>query len=149
MATNPKINRTNRITSDVRLLQGLTKHAQAFPLLVQGGRSYDIKQMIDVLQQRIDAANEAQSKRAVWLEAVQADRQSYASTKAFLSALAQVLRIAFSDSIENLADFGLDPYKKHVRTPDEKIAVAAKSKATRAARHTMGKKQRAAIKGVV
>jgi hypothetical protein len=36
-----------------------------------------------------------------------------------------------------------------VRTPEEKIASAAKAKATRAARHTLGKLQKAEIKGTV
>jgi hypothetical protein len=35
------------------------------------------------------------------------------------------------------------------RTPEEKIAAAAKAKATRAARHTMGSKQKAKVKGTV
>jgi hypothetical protein len=43
----------------------------------------------------------------------------------------------------SLADFGLNP--KKARTPltiEEKAAAAAKRKATRAARHTMGSKQK-------
>ena len=57
--------------------------------------------------------------------------------------------MAFAGQMDTLADFGLTARAKHVATPEEKIASAAKAKATRAARHTMGSKQKAAIKGTV
>jgi hypothetical protein len=43
----------------------------------------------------------------------------------------------------------LTPRKPHVVTPEVKVAAAAKAKATRAARHTMGAQQKAGIKGAL
>ena len=61
----------------------------------------------------------------------------------------QGLLVAFGGQLDTLADFGLTARAKHVTTPEEKLAATDKAKATREARHTMGSKQRAAIKGVV
>jgi hypothetical protein len=59
-----------------------------------------------------------------------------------LAGLKQALLVAFAGQIDALADFGLTPRKVHVFTPEQRIAAAAKSRATRAARHTMGSKQK-------
>jgi hypothetical protein len=48
-----------------------------------------------------------------------------------------------------LADFGFAPPKAATRTPEEKAAAAAKAKATREARHTLGKSQKKTVKGNV
>jgi hypothetical protein len=50
-----------------------------------------------------------------------------------------------TNRIDNLtaAEFGLTARHKHVQTPEQKLAAAAKAKATREARHnTMGSKQK-------
>jgi hypothetical protein len=44
--------------------------------------------------------------------------------------------------VDALATFGLTPRKPRVVSPEARVAAAAKAKATRAARHTMGKKQK-------
>ena len=46
-------------------------------------------------------------------------------------------------------DFGFAPRKAATRTADSKATAAALAKATRGARHTMGKKQKKSIKGTV
>jgi hypothetical protein len=61
----------------------------------------------------------------------------------------QALLVAFADQVDVLADFGLTGRKTRVVTPEEKVTAAAKARATRAARHTMGKRQKAAIKGAL
>jgi hypothetical protein len=58
--------------------------------------------------------------------------------------------VAFAGSIDTLADFALKARKPRTPlTPEQKAAAVAKAEATRAARHTMGPKQKAAIKGTV
>ena len=70
-------------------------------------------------------------------------------TKALVSTCIQSISLSFAGQVDTLADFGLTPRKARVVTPEEQVIAAAKAKATRAARHTMGKKQKAAIKGTV
>src|SRR5581483_10415404 len=48
-----------------------------------------------------------------------------------------------------LADFGFAPPKQAGLTPEQLVARGQKAAATRKARHTMGKKQKASIKGTV
>ena len=55
--------------------------------------------------------------------------------------------MAYGGDPAALADFGLPVRKKGVLTPAQKLASAAKARATRLARHTMGSKQKAAITG--
>ena len=55
----------------------------------------------------------------------------------------------FAGLFDTLADFGLSPRKVAVVSPEARVAAVAKTKATRAARHTMGAKQKKAIQGDV
>jgi hypothetical protein len=133
----------------LKLISGLKKHEQTLPLLVIAGQSYKTDDLVTVLQARYDAANAALQTKAVWQNAVKADHDERAKTGEFVSGLRQSLLVAFAGSIDSLADLGLVPRKKPTLTPDQKVAAAQKSRATRAARHTMGKNQKAQIKGVV
>ena len=101
------------------------------------------------LQLRIDQAKAVEAARATWQNAVKADREARTQAKTFVSSLKQTVLAAFVGQIDALADFGLSPRKAAVVSADAKVAAALKAKATRAARHTMGPKQKAGIKGAV
>jgi hypothetical protein len=130
------------------MIDGLVKHSQTLPSLTIAGTSHPTAAIIAVLQARIDAAKATVPSRAIWQTTVQADRDERAKTKAFVSGIRQAVQVAFAGSIDTLADFGLKPRKTRTpRTPEEKAAAVAKAKATRAARHTMGSKQKAKVTG--
>jgi hypothetical protein len=59
------------------------------------------------------------------------------------------VKATFGSSPDVLADFGLAPKARAQVTVEAKAVAAAKRKATRAARHTMGPKQKKGITGVV
>jgi hypothetical protein len=150
MGTNNKTDRTTRQVNDQKLIDGLNKHSSTLSSLVIGGQSYTTAAIIGLLQGRIATANSATNVHATWQAAVQADREERTKTKPFVSGLRQALKVAFAGSVEELTAFGLKAAKARApRTPEQKAAAAAKAKATRAARHTMGPKQKAAIKGTV
>jgi hypothetical protein len=142
-------NRLNRQAADQKLADGLAKHRQALAALMIGGASHTVDDILAILQTRLAAAVAAESTRATWQTAVKADRDERAKTKTFVSGLRQALQVAFTGSIDALADFGLAPRKQRVVTPEKKAAAAAKAKATRIARHTVGPKKKLAIKGTV
>ena len=147
MATK-NVNRTQYQDGDQKLIDGLTKHQQTIASLVIGGTSYKAADIIAVLQTRLGAAKAAVSSRATWQADVKSDHDERAKTKTFVSGLRQSLQVAFAGSIDTLADFGLKPRKARApRTPEQKAAATAKARATRAARHTMGSKQKAKVKG--
>jgi hypothetical protein len=143
-------NRTQRVTANQNLIGGLQKHQDTLPSLVIDGTSYKTADIITTLQGIVNSAAAVVSSRATWQTAVQADKQGRAKNQTFVSGLKQALHVAFGNSIDTLAEFGLTQRKTRTpRTPQQKAASTAKSMATRAARHTMGSKQKAAIKGSV
>jgi acyl-coenzyme A thioesterase PaaI-like protein len=149
MSTSTSNTRITKEAADQKLVDGFEKHAQTVPSLVIGGTSFKAADITAVLQTRLATSATAQSTRATWLNAVKADGDERAKTKTFVDGVRQALLVAFAGSIDALDDFGLTPRKTPVVTPEAKAAAALKAKATRAARHTMGKKQKATIKGTV
>jgi hypothetical protein len=131
------------------LLDGLAANASTFQAAVLDGAPRTVAEIRAVLQSRLDAAQAVQTARAAWLAAVDADRATRARTRAYVAGIRQILMAGFGGEIHTLAAFGLTPRAQHVRSPEEKIAVAAKGAATRAARHTMGPRQREKIQGIV
>ena len=150
MGTNtPKNNRLDMTSSDQKLANGLGKHGSAIPTILIGGTPQAVTDIVTTLQARINTANAVLTSRATWQNAVVTDRAERTKTKAYVSGLKQALLVAFAGQVDVLADFGLTSRKPRVVTPDAKVAAAAKAKATRAARHTMGKNQKKGIKGNV
>jgi hypothetical protein len=144
------INRNKQQISNQKLIVGLQKHEQSLSSLVIGGTSYKTSDVIAVVQTLVNSAQTVVSSRATWQASIVADDNAQAKNKTFMSGLRQSLLVAFGSSVDVLADFGMTPHKtRAARTPEEKAEATAKAKATRAARHTMGKKQKAQIKGSV
>ena len=131
------------------LIDGLVQNATAFPVALIDGAARTTADMIAVLQARVDSAHTVESARAEWLAAVQADRAEHDRTRTYVAGVRQLLIAAYGRQIDTLADFGLTPHVQHVRTPEEKVAVAAKGAATRRARHTMGHRAKEKITGTV
>jgi len=126
---------------------GLTKHASTLTSFMIAGKTIKTADVITALQSRQNTAKAVESARATWQAAVAADRTERSQSNAIVSGVKQSLQVMFAGSVDTLADFGLTPRKPHVVSPEAKVAAAAKAKATRAARHTGGTKQKAAIKG--
>jgi hypothetical protein len=145
----PKINRTTQQLGDQTLLAGIQGNPQSFPLLVVGGKAVTAADAIVVLQTRIDSSNRVASTRAAWQEAVKAEEDEHASTRAVVSGVRRGIQTAFDDSPETLGKYGLKPRKTATVSAHVRVAAAAKAKATRSARHTMGSKQKQAVKGDV
>jgi hypothetical protein len=145
----PKKNRIDLTTAEQTLIDGFNKHAAAIPSAVISGAVQTPKDIVATLQSRIDTARAALSTRASWQAAIRTDRATRDATKTYVSGVKQTLLVAFAGQLDTLADFGLTARATPVLTPEEKIARTAKALATRAARHTLGPRQKAAIKGKV
>jgi hypothetical protein len=143
----PKNNRADQTVADQNLIDGLTKHASTITSIMIGGASLTTKNIIAKLQTRIDDATTVVTTRATWQAAVKAEKDGRVGTRTFVSGLKQALLVAFAGQVDALADFGLTPRKPRVLTPQQKTAATAKAKATRAARHTMGKVQKSKVTG--
>ncbi len=150
MSTKQKKSHIEQQAADQSLIDGFTKNAQTLTSFLVGGATIKASDAIAVLEARIAAANTAQSTRATWRAAVKANATEHASTQALVADLTQALKLMFAGSIESLAEFGLKPRKvRAVPSPEAQVVAAAKAKATRSARHTMGSKQKKKVSGTV
>jgi hypothetical protein len=137
--------KSNELASDQKLIAGIQKHLTTASVVL-AGTTYTGAALVEQVQARLSAVNSTLAARATWQAAVKAEEDTLASSQGFLAGLRKALYTMFSN-VDDLADFGLVPHKKAVLTPAERVAATAKAKATRAARHTMGKVQKKAITG--
>ncbi len=148
MTTKEKTNNAVQLAADQALIDGLVKHAATLVTLLVAGSTVPTTDLVTVLKARIAAIKLALTTKATFMAAVAAAHAEIANTAALVSGARQALKIAFAGQIETLGDFGLKPRKAPTPlTPAKKAAAVAKAKATRAARHTMGAKQKAEITG--
>jgi hypothetical protein len=147
MSAKLRTNRPQSQAADANLSTGLVKHEPTLSSFTIAGETVKTADVVTTLQSRQNSAKAVESTRATWQAAVAADRSLRSQSNATVSGVKQVLHVMFAGSPDTLADFGLTPRKAHVVAPEVKVAAATKAKATRAARHTMGAKQKAAIKG--
>jgi hypothetical protein len=147
--TKPRVSRPQSQAADASLSTGLVKHESTLASFTIAGAIVKTPDIVTTLESRQNSAKAVESTRAIWQAAVAADRSLRAQSNATVSGVKQALHVMFAGSPDTLADFGLTPRKPHVVAPAVKVAAAAKAKATRAARHTMGTKQKAGIKGAL
>jgi hypothetical protein len=138
----PKPSRLNRTAALQKLIDGLNKHQAAFGGFMVNGAQVTTPQVVSKLGEIISTGLAVETTHASWQAAVKADLAERVNTAAFVSGVRQAILVAFHGQVDVLADFGLTQRKPRVLTPQQKQAAAAKAKATRAARHTMGSKQK-------
>jgi hypothetical protein len=143
---------TNRSTTqahDGQVIVGIKKDLQNVSSLPLAGTTYTTTTLEQLVQSRIDAVNAVVNARANWLHAAATYKALNTQVTQVVRALRQYVINAFGQESPVLADFGFTPPKKATLTPEQKLAKAQKADATRKARGTKGKKQKASIKGTV
>lgn len=128
---------------------GLQQHLPAtVTSIVIGTQSYSVADAIKLLQSRVEPWKAKRAAKAALRQlAVDEDRDYEAALQA-LSDLRASLGVSLGRTNEALTNFGFKPERqRRDLTPEEKVLRAAKAKATREARHTLGSRQKAEIKG--
>ncbi|MDP8998949.1 MAG: hypothetical protein M3O46_02440 [Myxococcota bacterium] len=143
------VNRTHTQARDAQVIAGIQKHLQSASSLPLVGSTYTPADLVKLVQGRIDSANGSATAKANWRSSVVEDRTLNTKLTPVIRALRQHMINVFGVASPVLADFGFTPPKRATRTPEQKAASVAKAKATRAARHTMGKVQKKGVKGAV
>jgi glyceraldehyde-3-phosphate dehydrogenase/erythrose-4-phosphate dehydrogenase len=131
---------------------GALKHFPNGNLLLANHTFTTAADLATFIQADIDACDAADRARAAWLTAVHEQTASHAAVAPVLRALKRQLLAQFGDTPAanaTLADFGYTAPKVVQRTSTANAAAAAKARATRQARHTMGKNQKKDVKGKV
>jgi hypothetical protein len=140
------ITKENKVISDRKMIEGVDKHIDA-PMVLDGAR-YTPDELKAMLAERAELSEAVVAAKALWLEAVRRERENAQRTKRVHAALRKALHVMFGRDDAALDDFGMAPHKeRRALSSEEKLVVVAKILATRAARHTMGKRQREKIKG--
>jgi hypothetical protein len=141
-----KNNRAAIEARDTKVSAALGAHFNATATFTIDGTTYTTVQLQQLLQSRTDAAHATDAAKAKWLTASAAERDLTQKTGAVLLGLKRQIVSTYGSKSQVVADFGFTP--KPRKTTAKKTASAVdKRNATRAARHTMGSKQKAEISG--
>ena len=139
--------RLSRNVADQKLIDGVEGHMSQLASVPVGGQSMTPADIVAFLQARIDAAKAVEGAKAALAAALKADRDVRAKTSASRSALCRMVVGMFMHSPDVLATFGVSAPKPATTSVAARAVAIAKGKATREARHTMGKKQKQRITG--
>jgi hypothetical protein len=150
MSTNsPKPSKASALASVRALVAGTQKHTPNGSLTF-GNATYTAASLVQMLQSLADAMTAHDAAQVKAKDALLAQRDVTAKVGPVLQAYRRYLVATYGTAMETLADYGLTPPK--ARTPltsEQKAASVAKLRATRIARGTTSKKQKAQIHGVV
>lgn len=135
-----------------KILAGLSLHEQSTASITFGGVAHPVADLLVQIQKDITATDDTDKARAAWLEAVQRERDSHLRVNPLLSGIKQYVMLQYGNTQSastTLADFGYSPRKVPTVKPATQVASAAKAKATRTARHTMGTQQKKEVTGTI
>jgi hypothetical protein len=142
-------NKAQVVATAQQLIAGAAKHLAGVPQVTLLGSSYTPNDLTSKLQLLVDLRSAVDAAKAVAAAKVAAEAAQIQPLRALTSAFVAYVRVTYGNSPDVLADFGLAPKAQAQVSPETQVIAAAKRKATRAARHTMGPKQKAGIKGDV
>jgi len=137
------------IADDTKLAAGVTQYfTPASVTVTVAGVTLSSPQIEAAIQSRVTARNATTTAKSALSKAVSDCDATLASTRPIIAAVRQIALIMYANQPAVLTTFGLAPRKVPAPlTLEEKAARAAKAKATRVARNTMGPKAKAKVKG--
>jgi hypothetical protein len=142
-------NKNTQQNNDRKIVLAIPLHLANVSNVMLAGVQYTTADLVKLFQGRIDASDQSTAAHAKWLDLVKAEREERAQTAVVVRAFKDLVLSMFADQAGPLADFGLTPRKKPKKTVATKSQAVAQTKATRTARKTLGKRQKAKVKGVV
>jgi len=141
------VSRATTSGKDQEVLNGIQSELQSMPPMFLGGEIYTPQQLADFVQSRIDKASAVATTHAAWEDALRAYDEVNKKAAVVLGDLRHLLQAAFGRGTTKLASFGFPLPKVPSLTAEQRSKAALKAIATRKARRTMGKKQKALITG--
>ena len=137
------------VDSANQLIAGTNKHFANATQVTFAGGSFTPAQITAKLQTLVNLRHDVDAAKATTKARLVAEKADMPALRTFMGALVTYVKAVFGNQPEVLADFGIHPKARAQLTAEAKTAAAAKRKATRAARHTMGAKQKKSVKGAV
>jgi hypothetical protein len=132
-----------------QLIAGTEKHLTSATPVPLMGSSFTPAQITSELQSLVTLRADVDASKASTKAKIANEATQMPALRAFMSAFESFVKGAFGSSPDVLADFGITRKARAPITLEAKAAAAAKRASTRAARHTMGSKQKLAVVGDV
>ena len=149
MATG-KNSKAGKATLVGNLIKGSGQHLDPTQKVVLSGTATTVAAILTQLQSFVNNRNAVVAAQATARDAVATERAQAPALNVVIDAFEAFVRFTFGEKATILSDFGLAPRKVPApKTAEEKAVAAAKRKATREARGTMGPKQKQSVKGNV
>ncbi|MGH7269037.1 MAG: hypothetical protein ACREJ3_01290 [Polyangiaceae bacterium] len=148
MATN-KGSKDGIVALAKQFIAGTEKHLTNGTQVPLVGGSFTPAQITSKLQALVTLRGDVDAAKATTKAKVATETANMPALRTFMSAFESFVKAAYGTSPDVLADFGIHPKPRVQLTVEAKVVAAAKRKATRAARHTMGAKQKMGVKGAV
>ncbi len=149
MATNNGQGKAVVVARAQALMAGANKHLANVTQVTLAGQVLTPAQVIEKLQALVTLRTAVDAAKASAKAKVAAETTDAPALRTFMGAFATYVKAAYLNSPDVLADFGLQTKARTPQTVETKTAAVAKRASTRAARHTLGTKQRLAITGDV
>jgi hypothetical protein len=151
MSTNNIPSKNAALALNQKVSAGVNKYFSKVKSITVGGTTYTPRTLLAVLSAENDAAEAVDSTRVQLSQQVATHRAAKASAGALRSELrTYILGTYGAKAVQMLGDFGMSaPKYTGNKSAATKAQAVVQGKATREARHTMGKNQKKPIKGVV
>jgi hypothetical protein len=131
------------------MIAGVQKHLSGASAVIVDGSSYTPAAIVKSLQGSIDSADATASATAAFHKATAAERAANTTGDGLYLGLRTYLVTQYKTQPDVLADFGITLGSRRVPDASTMATAVVKRAATRAARHTMGKRQKLAVTGTV
>ncbi len=140
--------RVLRINTINKLAGGFEKHCSKLGgLVIETGEKISSKEILRAFEAVAEADAAVATARGSLTAALLDEQKTLEENQAIVSAVRTYARVMFAAKPDILSDFGIAPTRRHVRDTEERAQTLAKVRATRKARGTLGKKERAKIHG--
>jgi hypothetical protein len=146
MVTNSK---TDEHTRNAQMIAGTEARLQGAGPFTIDGKTYTTPEVVARITQRNALLDSATSARAQERTAVATEKTDRPGWNQFINAFRAIVSAMFVNDMQTLQLFDITPRKPAKKTTEVKMAAVTKMRATRKARHTMGRKARLAVRGNV
>jgi hypothetical protein len=144
-----KPSKSSALASVRAVIAGTQKHPPNGPVTF-GNATYTAASLVQMFQSLVDAMTAHDEAQAKAKDVLLVLRDATSKVGPVLRAYRRFLVATYGNATQTLADYGLKPPKaKAPLTSEQKATAVAKLRATRKARGTTSKKQKASIHGVV
>jgi hypothetical protein len=130
-------------------LRALTSYVDGKATIAINGRKLALEEVLAIFEESLDSRAELARQRAAVKVAMARRATAEAARREAERALKAWVGNEFGIASKEAIDFGYPPAKKPEISVEAKALAVARRKATREARHTMGKRQKEQVRGTV